>query len=317
MKFTLSWLRPISRPTPRSTTITDTLTGIGLELEGVTDPGAALRAVPRRARGRGRAAPERRPAARLHGGCGGRPGLRRVRRAERADRHEGGVRAAGQLHPGHRHHPQGGRDPRRDQRRHAAVACARWGSARSHDGIVELPADAPVGDALPRLCRARRPGDRDRGHAEPRRRARRARRRARPRRGRAGHAAPVVARRRCRAAFASPIRWAIDMPEPAPGCWAAPSAACATGRARTGCSARLTSIGLRPINALVDVTNFFTFDLGRPLHVFDADRVAGRRAAFRPGAGETLPRAERPRLHGATRRTASSPTRPACSRWPA
>ena len=32
---------------------------------------------------------------------------------------------------------------------------------------------------------------------------------------------------------------------------------------------RLTSVGLRPINALVDMTNFFTFDLGRPLHVFD------------------------------------------------
>lgn len=38
---------------------------------------------------------------------------------------------------------------------------------------------------------------------------------------------------------------------------------------------RLTAIGLRPINALVDITNFFTFDLNRPLHVFDADKVRG------------------------------------------
>jgi phenylalanyl-tRNA synthetase beta chain len=50
---------------------------------------------------------------------------------------------------------------------------------------------------------------------------------------------------------------------------------------------RLTAIGLRPINALVDITNFITFDRGRPLHVFDAAKVKGdlvvRRA--RPGEG--------------------------------
>ncbi|MDJ0613238.1 MAG: phenylalanine--tRNA ligase subunit beta [Rhizobiaceae bacterium] len=38
---------------------------------------------------------------------------------------------------------------------------------------------------------------------------------------------------------------------------------------------RLIAIGLRPISALVDITNYVTYDLGRPLHVFDADRVKG------------------------------------------
>ncbi|MEM6488444.1 MAG: phenylalanine--tRNA ligase subunit beta, partial [Pseudomonadota bacterium] len=38
---------------------------------------------------------------------------------------------------------------------------------------------------------------------------------------------------------------------------------------------RLRAIGLRPISALVDVTNFMTFDRARPLHVFDAAKVAG------------------------------------------
>ncbi len=38
---------------------------------------------------------------------------------------------------------------------------------------------------------------------------------------------------------------------------------------------RLIAIGLRPISALVDITNYITFDLGRPLHVYDADKVSG------------------------------------------
>ena len=38
---------------------------------------------------------------------------------------------------------------------------------------------------------------------------------------------------------------------------------------------RLKAIGLRPISALVDITNLVTFDLCRPLHVFDADKLAG------------------------------------------
>jgi len=39
--------------------------------------------------------------------------------------------------------------------------------------------------------------------------------------------------------------------------------------------ARLKAIGLRPISALVDITNYITFDCGRPLHVFDCARVKG------------------------------------------
>lgn len=52
---------------------------------------------------------------------------------------------------------------------------------------------------------------------------------------------------------------------------------------------RLTAIGLRPISTLVDVTNFFTFDRNRPLHVFDRARVAGDVLTVRSArAGETL-----------------------------
>ncbi|MGH6968477.1 MAG: phenylalanine--tRNA ligase subunit beta [Stellaceae bacterium] len=51
---------------------------------------------------------------------------------------------------------------------------------------------------------------------------------------------------------------------------------------------RLSSIGLRPISALVDITNFLTFDLGRPLHVFDADKLKGDLAVRGARAGESL-----------------------------
>ncbi|WP_375554453.1 phenylalanine--tRNA ligase subunit beta [Roseovarius mucosus] len=51
---------------------------------------------------------------------------------------------------------------------------------------------------------------------------------------------------------------------------------------------RLRAIGLRPISALVDITNFFTYDRNRPLHVFDADKVKGDLRIHRTTGGETL-----------------------------
>ena len=38
---------------------------------------------------------------------------------------------------------------------------------------------------------------------------------------------------------------------------------------------RLRAVGLRPINALADITNFISQDRGRPLHVYDADKIVG------------------------------------------
>jgi len=51
---------------------------------------------------------------------------------------------------------------------------------------------------------------------------------------------------------------------------------------------RLTAIGLRPINALVDITNFMTYDRGRPLHVFDAAKVRGSLTVRHARDGESL-----------------------------
>ncbi len=51
---------------------------------------------------------------------------------------------------------------------------------------------------------------------------------------------------------------------------------------------RLIAIGLRPINSLVDITNYMTFDQGRPLHVFDFAKVKGNLTVRKAAAGESL-----------------------------
>ncbi|HEY1720081.1 MAG TPA: phenylalanine--tRNA ligase subunit beta [Magnetospirillaceae bacterium] len=51
---------------------------------------------------------------------------------------------------------------------------------------------------------------------------------------------------------------------------------------------RLIAVGLRPISALVDITNYFTVDLSRPLHVFDAKKLTGHVRARMAKPGETI-----------------------------
>ena len=51
---------------------------------------------------------------------------------------------------------------------------------------------------------------------------------------------------------------------------------------------RLKAIGLRPINALVDITNYLSYDRGRPLHVYDADKLTGSIRARMGKTGESF-----------------------------
>jgi phenylalanyl-tRNA synthetase beta chain len=51
---------------------------------------------------------------------------------------------------------------------------------------------------------------------------------------------------------------------------------------------RLKAIGLRPISALVDITNLVTYDLNRPLHVFDARKLSGDPVMRQAREGETI-----------------------------
>ena len=52
--------------------------------------------------------------------------------------------------------------------------------------------------------------------------------------------------------------------------------------------ARLKAIGLNPINALVDITNYISFDRGKPLHVYDADKLSGPLTARAAQKGESF-----------------------------
>jgi phenylalanyl-tRNA synthetase beta chain len=92
--------------------------------------------------------------------------------------------------------------------------------------------------------------------------------------------------------FDSPISVSLDFPADA-----ADACSCFAGRYFRGLKngpspdwmqRRLKAVGLRPISALVDVTNYITFDLGRPLHVFDADKVNGNIHARLARDGESL-----------------------------
>ncbi|MGN6269598.1 MAG: phenylalanine--tRNA ligase subunit beta [Sphingomonas sp.] len=51
---------------------------------------------------------------------------------------------------------------------------------------------------------------------------------------------------------------------------------------------RLAAIGQKPISALVDITNFVMIDLGRPLHVYDRAKLSGALVARRAKAGESV-----------------------------
>ncbi|HYD31991.1 MAG TPA: phenylalanine--tRNA ligase subunit beta, partial [Azospirillaceae bacterium] len=92
--------------------------------------------------------------------------------------------------------------------------------------------------------------------------------------------------------FKSPIGVRLDFPEEAK-----PACPMFIGRyikgVKNGPSPRwlqdkLKAIGLRPISVLVDITNYFTHDASRPLHVFDADTLAGDITVRLAKPGETL-----------------------------
>ena len=85
-----------------------------------------------------------------------------------------------------------------------------------------------------------------------------------------------------------PVKVTIDAPDLCPGFALRLVRGVRNGASPKWMQQRLLAIGLRPINALVDITNYVTFDRGRPLHVFDAAKVKGDLVVRRAEAGEKV-----------------------------
>ncbi|MDG6094097.1 phenylalanine--tRNA ligase subunit beta [Acetobacter sp. AN02] len=88
--------------------------------------------------------------------------------------------------------------------------------------------------------------------------------------------------------FPSPVSWEAERPEDCPWVLGRAVRGVRNGPSPDWLRRRLESIGLRSVSTLVDITNFFTFDLGRPLHVFDSEKISGSRLIICRGNGETL-----------------------------
>lgn len=286
MKFTLSWLRRHLDTDASLDTITDALTAIGLELEGVEDRAAALMpfriatilsAVQHPNADRLRACQVDAgdgPVSVVCGAPNARAGMKAVLAMPGAFipgtgitlkvGEIRGVASAGML-----------------------LSRREMGLGDEHDGILELPDDAPVGmpypvwagfddpvidisvtpnrgDALGVRGVARDLAAAGIGILKP-------------------WTALVVA-----GVFDSPLAWAVEWPEACPWVLGRTVRGVRNGPSPAWLADQLRAIGLRPISALVDVTNWFTVDLGRPLHVFDVDRVSGGVLTMRRGAGETF-----------------------------
>lgn len=162
-----------------------------------------------------------------------------------------------------------------------------------HDGIIELPADAPIGTAYPAYAGlddpvidvAITPNRQDcmgvRGIARDLAAAGLGTLRPLAEVYRAEAIAPVPGN-----GPAPDVR--TDDPEGCPAFYAQAVSGVTNGAAPAWMRQKLTAIGQKPISVLVDITNFVSIDLGRPLHVYDKAKLSGGLVARRARDGETV-----------------------------
>jgi phenylalanyl-tRNA synthetase beta chain len=286
MKFTLSWLKTHLETDASLQRITDTLTQIGLELEGVENRGALLAGfrIAHVIEAVQHPNADRLRACKVDAGNGivsvvcGAPNARTGMKAVLA--------MPGAYVPGTGITLKVG-EIRGVQSAGMLLSAKEMGLGDDHSGIIDLPADAPVGTPYAQWAGLDDPvieigvtpnrGDcfSVRGVA------------------RDLAAAGIGTLKPFEPAAIAPVfdggpHWTNKFPEACPWIIGRTIRGVKNSPSPKWLQDRLTFIGLRPINALVDVTNFFTFDLGRPLHVFDVAKLSGEALTLRPGAGETM-----------------------------
>ena len=87
-------------------------------------------------------------------------------------------------------------------------------------------------------------------------------------------------------AFPCPVQIRLDAPEACPVFAGRLFRGVKNGPSPAWLQQRLVSIGLRPINALVDIPNLITYDRARPLHVYDRTKLVGDGIVARLGLGQ-------------------------------
>ncbi|MEO8618364.1 MAG: phenylalanine--tRNA ligase subunit beta [Sphingomicrobium sp.] len=291
MKFTLSWLKEHLDTDANAATVADRLTAIGLEVEEVSNPAEALKPF----RVAKVLSAERHPQADklqvLMVDAGDGEPLQVVCGAPNARAGMIGVfGGAGTYVPGSDFVLK--KTAIRGVESNGMMCSSReLQLGDDHDGIVELPADAPVGtsfadyagldDAL--IDVAVTPNRQDcmgvRGIARDLAAAG------------LGTLKPLSDVYRMASApsgdGAGPdVR--TDDPEGCPAFYAQAVSGVTNGASPDWMQARLKAIGQKPISVLVDITNFVSIDLGRPLHVYDKAKLTGGLVARRAKEGETV-----------------------------
>ena len=288
MKFTLSWLKEHLDTDEPVEKLADTLTMIGLEVEHIEDKAKALApfTIARVISTEQHPNADRLRVCMVDTGDGNAP----VQVVCGAPNARAGLvsvfSAPGTFIPGKNLTLSVG-TIRGVESRGMLCSAAELQISEDHDGIMELPADAPVGAAYaawaglgdPMLEINLTPNRQDcagvHGIARDLSAA-----------GMGRFKDPAI--KPIRGEFPCPVRVTIEDKALCPGFALRLVRGVKNGPSPEWLQRRLTSIGLRPINALVDITNFMTYDRARPLHVFDAAKVKGDLTVRRARDGETL-----------------------------
>jgi phenylalanyl-tRNA synthetase beta chain len=287
MKFTLSWLKEHLDTTESLQVIVDTLTMIGLEVENVEDKAKQLSAfvIAKVIEAKQHPNADRLRVCMVDIGDGNP--IQVVCGAPNARTGMTGVFSPpGTYIPGKKI-TLGVGTIRGVESRGMLVSEAEMELSDDHDGIIDLPADAPVGESYAKWAGLDDPvieinltpnrPDCTGVHGIARDLAA-----AGMGKLRETQIKPI------KGAFPCPVSVTIKNPELCPGFALRLVRGVKNGPSPEWLQKRLLAIGLRPINALVDITNFMTFDRSRPLHVFDAKKVHGNLNVRRASKGESL-----------------------------